>query len=121
MTLFGREIAGRVIGMVVGVIVLIVAVSIILSQCSSGKRAKTQNRVNEGAAGAAIDSGVVAVETASNIVASDAATDAQVAAAQAEIAAAAKGQKGKAAKRAACRFKAYRDTSQCSTITGSAK
>jgi hypothetical protein len=97
----------------IGVALIILLVLGYLSQCSSTKTAKTQNRVNEGAAGAAIDSGVVAVETASNIVASDEATDAQVAAAQATIRAAAKGQKGKAAKRAACGFKAYRDTPQC--------
>jgi hypothetical protein len=41
------------------------------------------------------------------------ATDEQVAVAKAEIAAAAKGQKGAAAKRAACRFKAYANTPQC--------
>lgn len=106
----------RIVGMIAGVIVLIVAVSIVLSQCSSGNRAKTQNRVNEGAAGASIDSGAEAVNTAANVAASDDATDAQVAAAQAEIADAARGTKGAAAKRAACGFKAYRDAPQCKEI-----
>lgn len=113
MMIRGYEIAGRTIGMIVGGVVVIVLALLVLSQCQSKKRAEAENRVAEGQAGAAIDSGVVAVETASNIVASDEATDAQVAAAQAEIKAAAKGQKGAAAKRAACRFKAYKDTPAC--------
>jgi hypothetical protein len=103
----------RPVAYAIGVLVLIALILVVLSQCSSGKRAKVENRVSKGEATAAVNSGVVAIETASKVIASDEATDAQVAAAQAEIAAAAVGQKGKAAKRAACRFKAYRDTPQC--------
>jgi hypothetical protein len=113
MLIFGRLISARIIGMVVGVILLIVAGSLFLRSCQSGKTAKKQAEVSQGQAGAAIDSGVVAVEVASNVVANDMATDEQVAVAKAEIAAAAKGQKGAAAKRAACRFKAYANTPQC--------
>lgn len=97
----------------IGALLLVVLVLGYLSQCSSSKTARTQNRVSKGEATAAIASGAVAIDTASKVIASDDATDAQVAAAQVEIAAAAEGQKGKAAKRAACRFKAYRDTPQC--------
>lgn len=113
MMIFGRAIAGRVIGMVLGGLFLLALVGFALSQCSSRKTAEKQAEVAEGQAGASIDAGAEAVNVAAEIVASDEATDAQVAAAQAEIKAAAKGQKGKAAKRAACRFKAYRDTPQC--------
>lgn len=113
MILFGREIAGRIIGMIVGGLILLALIGFGLSQCSSRKTAEKQADVAEGQAGAAIDAGAEAVNVAAEIVASDQATDAQVAAAQAEIRAATTGQKGKAAKRAACRFKAYRDTPQC--------
>jgi uncharacterized membrane protein YdfJ with MMPL/SSD domain len=113
MMIFGREIAGRVLAAIVGVIVLVLIVSFGLNQCSSRKTAEKQAEVSKGQASASIDSGAEAINTASNIATSDDATDAQVAAAQAEIAAAAKGEKGAAAKRAACRFKAYRDTPQC--------
>lgn len=117
MILFGKEIAGRVIGLIVGGLFLLALVSFALTQCSSRKTAEKQADVAEGQAGASIDAGAEAVNTAAEIVASDAATDAQVAAAQAEIRAATTGQKGKAAKRAACRFKAYRDTPQCKEPT----
>ena len=113
MIIRGHEIATRTIAMVIGALVLVIAAGLFLRSCQSGKTAKKQAEVAEGQAGAAIDSGAEAVNTAANIVASDAATDEQVAAAHAEIKAAAKGQKGVAAKRAACRFKAYRDTPQC--------
>jgi hypothetical protein len=113
MIIAGREIAGRLIGMVVGGLFLLALIAFGLSQCSSRKTAEKQAEVAEGQSGAAIDAGAEAVNTAAEIVASDAATDAQVAAAQAEIRAATTGQKGKAAKRAACRFKAYANTPQC--------
>lgn len=113
MMILGRNIAGRVIGMIVGGLFLLALVGFGLSQCSSRKTAEKQAEVAEGQSGAAIDAGAAAVGKAAEIVASDAATDAQVAAAQAEIRAATTGQKGKAAKKAACRFKAYRDTPQC--------
>lgn len=113
MMIRGYEIGAKLIAYIVGGLLLFAAVMFGLNQCQSRKTADKQAEVSKGQAGASIDSGVVAVETASNIVASDDATDAQVAAAQAEIAAAAKGQKGKAGRKAACRFKAYKDTPQC--------
>lgn len=103
----------RLIVMIVAGLLLVGAVLFGLNQCQGRKTAEKQAEVSQGQAGAAVDSGVVAVQTASNIAASDDATDAQVAAAQATIAAAAKGQKGKAAKKAACGFKAYKDSPQC--------
>jgi len=108
-----RNLSARVIGLIVGGVVLVVVVLLLLNQCSSTKTAKKQAEVSAGQAGASIGSGAEAVNTAANVMASDDATDAQVAQAKAEIAAAAKGQKGAAAKRAACRFKAYRDTPAC--------
>lgn len=113
MMIRGYSIAGRTIALIVGAILLVLLVSFALNQCQSRKTAEKQAEVSKGEAEAAIGSGVVAIDTASKVIASDNATDAQVAAAQAEIAAAAEGQKGKAAKRAACRFKAYKDTPQC--------
>jgi hypothetical protein len=103
----------RPVAYAIGALVLIVVVLIVLSQCSSGQRAKVENRVNKGEAQAAIDSGSEAIATASAVIASENATDAQVEAAQAAVASAAAGQKGKTAKREACRFKAYKDTPQC--------
>lgn len=113
MNVLGYTITARLAAMIVGGILIVGLFLLVLSQCQSKKTAQKQNEVAEGQAGAATESGVVAVDTAANIMASDDATDAQVAAAQATIAAAAKGQKGKAAKKAACGFKAYRDTPQC--------
>lgn len=113
MIIGGYNIAGRLLAMIVGGLFLLALIGFGVTQCSSKKTAKKEAEVASGQAGASIDSGVVAVETASNIVASDTATDAQVAAAQDEIRAATTGQKGKAAQKAACRFKAYRDSPQC--------
>ena len=106
-------ISRRIIAMVATGLLILALLAFGLRQCQSNKRLKTENRVAEGQQGAAVESGAEAIATASRVATSDDATDAQVAAAQAEIAAAAKGQKGVAAKRAACRFKAYRDTPQC--------
>lgn len=117
MLIGGRQIAGRVIAMIVGGLVLLGVIVFGVNQCQSRKTADKQAEVSKGQAGASIDSGVVAVETASRIATSDDATDAQVAAAKAEIAAAAEGQKGAAAKRAACRFKAYANSPQCKEPT----
>lgn len=107
------NLSTRLIAMIAGGIVLVVLALLLLNQCQSTKTAKKQAEVSKGQAGASIGSGEVAVKKAAEVMASDDATDAQVAAAQATIAAAAKGQKGAAAKRAACGFKAYRDAPQC--------
>jgi hypothetical protein len=117
MMIRGYEIGARLIAMIVGVILLIVAVSLFLTQCQSNKHLKKQNEVSGGQAGAAIDSGAVAMNIVSNVATGDAATDEAVAAGQLEIARAAKGQKGAAAKRAACRLKAYANTPQCKEPT----
>jgi uncharacterized MAPEG superfamily protein len=107
------NLTGRVIAMIVAGIVFVALVLLLLNQCQSTKTAKKQAEVSKGQAGASIGSGEVAVKKAAEVIASDNATDAQVAAARATIAAAAKGEKGKAAKRAACGFRAYRDSPQC--------
>lgn len=113
MMILGREIAAKVVVIVVAGIVLVVAISLALSQCSAKKTAGKEAEVAKGQSGAAVDSGAEAMNTVSNVAATDAATDALVGMGQAEIAAATQGTKGKAAKRAACRLKAYRDTPQC--------
>lgn len=113
MIIRGYEIGAKLIAYIVGGLLLVGLIVFGLSQCQSRKTADKQAEVSKGEAEAAIGSGAVAIATASKIIASDDATDAQVAAAQAEIAAAAEGQKGAAAKKAACRFKSYRDTPQC--------
>lgn len=106
-------IAYRTIALAVGILALVLVTLFAVNQCSHRKTAAKQAEVAQGQAEASIDSGAEAINTASNVASSDDATDAQVAAAQAEIRAAAKGQKGKAAQRAACRFRAYKDTPQC--------
>ena len=107
------KLTTRLIAYIVGGLLIVGLILFTLNRCQSSKTAKKQPEVSAGQAGAAIGAGAEAVNTAAKVMASDDATDAQVAAAQAEIAAAAKGQKGKAAKAAACRFKAYRNTPAC--------
>ena len=113
MIIRGYEIGAKLIAYIVGGLLLVGLVAFGLSQCQGRKTAEKQAEVSEGQAGAAIDSGAVAMNIVSEVASGDASTDEAVAAGQAEIAAAAKGQKGAAAKREACRFKAYRDTPQC--------
>lgn len=103
----------RYIIILAGIVLLGLAVILGLNQCQGRKHAEKKAEVSQGEAGASIASGAEAVNTAAAVIASDDATDAQVAAAQAEIAAAARGQKGTAAKRAACRFRAYANSPQC--------
>lgn len=117
MIIRGYQIGARMIAYIVGGLLFVLLILFTLNQCQSRKTADKQAEVSKGEAEAAIGSGAVAIDTASKIIASDDATDAQVAAAQAVIAAAAEGQKGAAAKREACRFKAYRDTPQCKEST----
>ena len=117
MMIRGYEIGARLIAMIIGALLLVGLIAFAVTQCSSSKTASKKAEVAEGQAGASITAGEEAVATAANILASDDATDAQVAAAQAEIAAAAKGQKGSAAKKAACRFKAYANSPQCKETT----
>lgn len=103
----------RIVAMIVGAVVIVLLFGLVLDQCSRKKTAGKEAEVAEGQAGAAVDSGAEAMNTVSNVAAADAATDALVGMGQAEIAAATQGSKGKAAKKAACRLKAYRDTPQC--------
>ena len=117
MIIRGYTIATRTVAMAIGILALVVAILFFLNQCQSNKRLKTENRVAEGQAGAAVDSGAEAMNTVSNVAVRDAETDAIVSSGQAEIRAAVKGQKGAAAKRAACRLRAYKDTPQCKVPT----
>lgn len=113
MIIKGYEIGAKLIAYVVGAALIVGLALFGLNQCQSRKSADKRAEVAAGQAGAAIDSGSVALNIASEVATGDAATDEAVAAGQAQIAAAAKGQKGAAAKRAACRLKAYKDTAQC--------
>ncbi len=113
MNLLGYTVTTRLLGIVVGAIVLIFAAGLLLRSCQSGKTAKKQAEVSQGQADAAIGAGVEATNTLSNVAIRDAETDVIVAQGHAEIAAASQGTKGAAAKRAACRLKAYRDSPQC--------
>lgn len=121
MMIRGYSIAGRTLALIAGILLIVGLAVFGLSQCQARKTAGKKAEVAEGQAGAAIDSGAEAMNTVGNVAATDTQTDALVAAGQAEIAAAAKGQKGAAAKRAACKMRAYRDTPQCSSITGGEK
>jgi len=94
-------------------LIIVALLALVMNQCSLKKTAGKRAEVAEGQAGAAIDSGAEAMNTVSNVAAFDKATDALVGMGQAEIAAASQGQKGRAAKKAACRMKAYKDTPQC--------
>lgn len=113
MMIFGREIAGRLIAMVAGGILLVGIVVFGLSQCASRKTAEKQAEVSAEMGNASTHSGAEALNTVGNVMQNDAATDALVGMGQTEIAAATQGTKGKAAKRAACRLKAYSGTPQC--------
>lgn len=113
MMILGRKIAAKVVGMVVTAVVIVLLLTLLLDQCSRKKTAGKEAEVAEGQQGAALDSGSEAMNTVSNVAASDAATDALVGMGQAEIAAASQGSKGKAAKKAACRLRAYVDSPQC--------
>lgn len=114
--IFGRTITESAARLIINALLILVLVGVpvlYLTQCQSTKTEAKKADVAEGQAGAAVDSGAEAMNTVSNVAASDAATDALVGMGQAEIAAATQGSKGKAAKKAACRLKAYRDTPQC--------
>jgi type II secretory pathway pseudopilin PulG len=113
MTIAGREIATRIIVMVVGAVILLIVASIALSQCSGRKTADKQAEVAKEQGQASVAAGQEAMNTVSNVAASDKATDDLVGMGQAEIAAATQGTKGKAAKRAACRLKSYVNSPQC--------
>jgi hypothetical protein len=113
MMIRGYEIGAKLIAYVVGAVLLVGLIAFGLNQCQGRKTADKQAEVSKGQAGASIDSGSEAMNTVSNVAEADARTDELVGMGQTEIAAASQGTKGKAAKRAACRLKAYRDTPQC--------
>jgi hypothetical protein len=113
MMIRGYEIGARVAVLGLVALLVVITLSFGLSQCSGKKTAEKQAEVSQGQGNAAISAGEEVGNTLSNVATSDAKTDALVGMGQAEIAAASQGTKGKAAKRAACRLKAYRDSPQC--------
>lgn len=113
MLIRGYEIGARVIVLTLIGIMLVVALFFGVNQCSSRKTADKQAEVSGEQGNAATHAGAEAANTVGGVMTNDAATDALVGMGQTEIAAATQGTKGKAAKRAACRLNAYRDTPQC--------
>lgn len=111
------RLSTRIIAMIVMGLVILALVIFGVSQCASKKTAEKQAEVSEGQAGASIGSGSEAMNTVGNVANSDAATDAAVAEGQSAVRAAAEGQKGKAAKAAACKLKTYANTPQCKEPT----
>lgn len=63
MIIFGREIAGRVIGLIGGVIVLIIAAGLFVRSCDKRRSEAAQARVERGQAGAASESAKDAIGT----------------------------------------------------------
>lgn len=113
MTIYGYKIGARLIGFVLMALAVVAFLFWGPAMCRSNKTAKKQAEVSAGQAGASINSGAEATNTLGNVMSNDAATDSLVGMGQTEIAAASQGSKGKAARKAACRLKAYRDTPQC--------
>jgi hypothetical protein len=99
-------------------IVLLVIVALIVfvfmpAQWRSNKAAKTAAEVASGQSSATISSAEEAGNTMSNVAANATATDARVAAGNAEIAAAPPGQRGKVARKVACQHKATANRPEC--------
>lgn len=107
------QLTTRLIVMLVAAVLIVGVILFGVNQCQGRKSADKQAEVSREQGQASVGAGQEALNTVSNVAASDASTDASVAQGRAEIGAAAKGQKAIAAKRAACRFKAYANTPQC--------
>jgi hypothetical protein len=106
------------IGMIVtglGLLLIVVAF-LYLQSCSQNRQQAAQGKVDRGQSGASIQSGTDAMNTMGNVVAGDAATDATVKGGIDEVRAAAEGQRGLAAQRAACRLRAYAGTERCARL-----
>ena len=65
MTIFGYNIAGRILGMVVGVLVLIVAVSLVVKSCDARRDRAAQARVDAAQGDARAESNADAINTVS--------------------------------------------------------
>jgi sensor histidine kinase regulating citrate/malate metabolism len=119
MTLFGREIATRIIGMVVGVIVLIVAVGLFVKSCDNRRDRAAQERLDSAQAGAAAESSADAINTVSRSGEAQAESEALSRANEKEIrnAEGANERVGAgvntAGLRALCRREAYRNSDRC--------
>lgn len=107
----------RIIALLIGGVLLVGLMLFAMNSCNSSKTAKKQADVSKGAEQATFGSSEEALNTVGNVATKDAETDAIVAEGQASIRAAVEGQKGAAAKRAACRLKAYANTPQCKEQT----
>lgn len=105
--------SARVIAMIVGAVLLVGIILFGLNECRARQAADTQAEVSKEQGQASINAGAAAMGTVSNVASNDAATDATVAQGQSEIRNAPEGQKGQAARKAACRLKAYRGTPEC--------
>lgn len=103
----------RAVAFAVITILLVIAILFGLGQCQSRRGAEKQGEVSKEQSSAATNSGQEALNTASNVSASDDETDKTVSQGQKDIENAVAGQKGEAARKAACRLKAYKDTPEC--------
>jgi hypothetical protein len=119
MTIFGREIATRVIGMVVGVIVLIVAVSLFVRSCDNRRDRAAQSRVDAAQGEAKDESSADAINTVSRSGEAQAESEALSRSNEKEIrnAEGANERVGAgvntAGLRALCRREAYRNSDRC--------
>lgn len=119
MILFGREIAGRVIGYIVGGLLLFGLIAFSLYQCDKRRDQAAQSRVERGQAGAASESAKDAIGTVSEAGRREAASEELTSSNEREI----RGADGAnerigpgvdyAGRAALCRREAYRNDPKC--------
>lgn len=108
-----ERIGMRAIVIIVVSAMLVLAIAFGLSECRARQTADKRAEVGKEQSSASTHAGADAMNTISNVTANDAETDAAVAQGQAAIRNAPEGQKGRAARNAACSMRTYRDTPEC--------
>lgn len=108
-----KGLSARALALIIGSALLIGIILFGLNECRGRQTASKQAEVSKEQGSASVHAGADAMNTVGNVASNDAATDATVAGGQASIRAAPEGQKGNAARAAACKLKAYRDTPEC--------
>jgi FtsZ-interacting cell division protein ZipA len=108
-----ERLSARLIAMLVAGVLLVGVILFGLNECRARQSAEKRAEVSHEQSSASTHAGADAMNTVSNVEANAAATDAAVAQGQAAIRNAPEGQKGKAARSAACSMRTYRDTPQC--------
>lgn len=107
------SLSARLVAMIVGAVLLVALIAFGVTQCQQRKSAGKQAEVSREQGNASIGSGAEAVNTVGNVANSDAATDEAVASGVEAVRNAPEGEKGKAALKALCQMKTYRDTPGC--------